>query len=79
MSRGNDLGMYRNREISSSIRGCSGLTTKMGTNFYKNCESFVEQLKRPESSNNRSLGIIINQGRRLKSGNSPRSDKRVEN
>jgi hypothetical protein len=65
MSRGNDLGMLRNREISSSIRGRSGLTTNMGTTFYKNCESFVEQLKRPESSNYRSLGIIIGQGRRL--------------
>ena len=78
MNRGNELGIFRNREVSSSIRDNSGLNTNMHTIFYKNCESFEGQAKRPDSSNYKSLGMIVGNGRRLQSGN-PIREKRVRN
>lgn len=70
--------MLRNREVSSSINDHGGLNTNINTIFYKNCESFVEKVKRPESSNYKSPNIMIGAGRRLQSGN-PIRDKRVRN
>jgi hypothetical protein len=78
MNHDNELVMFRNREVSSSICDHSGLNTNMHTIFYKNCESSVEKVKRPESSNYKSLGMMIGTGRRLQSGH-PIRDKRVRN